>query len=335
MIKIIDEIAEGDFTTWGTFVENHSQGNFFQSPRAFELFYSVDGYEPLLLVAYKNNKIVGSLLAVFTKEGGGIKGFLSRRFIVWGGPLVLGREPTVYSELLKNLNQIASRKAIYIQFRNFFDLSSFRDVFEFNGFEFEEHLNILIDLTKNEESLWQEVHSKRRNEIRRARKEGTKFVVSESIEALHESFKVLEEVYQRAKLPLPKREFFENAYKLLGRKHFKVFNATVEDKIIGVMFALIFKDTIYDWYAGSYKDYYKKYPNDLIPWEVFLWGKEKGFTMFDFGGAGKPNIPYGVRDYKKKFGGEFVNYGRFEKINKPILYSMGKLGLSLYQKLKI
>ena len=89
-----------------------------------------------------------------------------------------------------------------------------------------------------------------------------------------------------------------------------MFTALNEGKIIGCMLALVYKSTIYDFYAGSYAEYYSKYPNDLIPWEVFLWGKCEGYTCFDFGGAGKPNVPYGVREYKKKFGGDLVEHGR-------------------------
>ena len=97
---------------------------------------------------------------------------------------------------------------------------------------------------------------------------------------------------------------------------------------------ITFKDTIYDFYAGSKVKFYNKYPNDLIPWEVFKWGKENNYKVFDFGGAGKPGVPYGVRDYKLKFGGELVNFGRFEKVNKPLLMKLGKTGLNLYRILK-
>ena len=93
------------------------------------------------------------------------------------------------------------------------------------------------------------------------------------------------------------------------------------------MLALVYQKTIYDYYAGAYKEYYKKYPNDLIPWEVFIYGKKNGFTFFDFGGAGQPNVPYGVREYKKKFGGELINFGRFEKIHKPMSCKLIKLAL--------
>jgi lipid II:glycine glycyltransferase (peptidoglycan interpeptide bridge formation enzyme) len=285
-------------------------------------------------VAVEGEEIVGSLLSVLMKEGGGLKGYFSRRCIVWGGPLVKNERSEVYSELLEKFQEVGGKKAIYTQFRNFFDLADVRTLFDNLGWQFEEHLNILIDLSKTEEMLWKEVHSKRRNEIRRAEKEGTSVRVLEKKDEFDTTYDILKEVYDRAKLPLPGIQFFRRAYDVLGTDHFKIFLAVNEEKIIGTMYVLCFRDIMYDWYAGSYQAYYKKYPNDLIPWKAFLWGKENGFKTFDFGGAGKPDVPYGVRDYKKKFGGGVVNFGRFEKIHKPLLFQFGKLGFKVWQKFK-
>jgi lipid II:glycine glycyltransferase (peptidoglycan interpeptide bridge formation enzyme) len=44
-------------------------------------------------------------------------------------------------------------------------------------------------------------------------------------------------------------------------------------------------------------------------------------------GAGKPDEPYGVRDFKAEFGGELVERGRFLCIRKPLLYKIGTLGV--------
>jgi len=110
--------------------------------------------------------------------------------------------------------------------------------------------------------------------------------------------------------------------------------ACYESEIIGCMLALSYKDTIYDFYAGSMVKFYNKYPNDLISWEVFKWGKGNGYKVFDFGGAGKPDVSYGVRDYKKKFGGEFVNFGRYEKVHQPMIFEIAKVGFKLWQKIK-
>ena len=50
-------------------------------------------------------------------------------------------------------------------------------------------------------------------------------------------------------------------------------------------------------------------------------------------GAGAPGDGgYGVREFKAKFGGELVEYGRFKYIcNKP-LYAIGKLGVKLMKR---
>ena len=157
-------------------------------------------------------------------------------------------------------------------------------------------------------------------------------VVKEStdLESLKSSYNILKEVYKRAKIPLADIDLFNNALNVLGeKKMIRFLGAYYNEKIIGVMILFAYKGVIYDWYAGSYSEYYKKYPNDLLPWKVFLQFKGDGFTMFDFGGAGKPNVPYGVRDYKKKFGGEFVNLGRYEIIHKKFLFSIIKQAFKL------
>jgi hypothetical protein len=46
-------------------------------------------------------------------------------------------------------------------------------------------------------------------------------------------------------------------------------------------------------------------------------------------GAGKPDIPYGVRDFKMEFGGELVEHGRFLCVRKPLLYWIGELGVKI------
>jgi len=66
---------------------------------------------------------------------------------------------------------------------------------------------------------------------------------------------------------------------------------------------------MYDWYAGNLSSYNSYYPNDFLVWETLKWGREKGYTAFNFGGAGSPNKAYGVRDFKKKFGGKLIEHG--------------------------
>ena len=280
------------------------------------------------------NKIIGVVVGSILKESNELIGELSSRAILTGAPLLLNSDNESIELIINEFDKLIKKEVIYSQYRNLFELKDYHDKLIRTGYKYEEHLDIIVDLKKTESELWNEIHSKRRNEIRKAEKVGTLFKVSESSKDISETYNILKGVYKRSKLPLPDQKYFELAYEELGKEQFKIFLAMSEGKFIGTMYALCFKDTIYDWYAGSIQEYYNKYPNDLIPWKVFLWGKENGYKKFDFGGAGKPGIKYGVRDYKKKFGGDLVNYGRYEKIQKPFLYQLSKLGFKIYQKLK-
>jgi len=118
---------------------------------------------------------------------------------------------------------------------------------------------------------------------------------------------------------------------LVDNVHF--FGAYFEGKMIAGQVRLCYKDLVYAWYSGSDSDYLQKRPNDFLLWNVLLWSKENGYQVFDFGGAGKPGIPYGVRDYKLKYGGELVNNGRFVKTHKPLFMYIGKIVYFVYRKI--
>ena len=332
---IITNVNNIDKNKWSEFVYNHPQGNIFQTPEMFDVYKNTNNYEPVFLAVVNNkDEISGTLLAVIQKEYSGVLGNFSARSIIHGGPIIKDDDPAVLDIVIKEYDKIIKKKAIYSQFRNFRDWGDSKEIFETNGFEYEEHLNILIDLTKSEEQLWKDVYTKRRNEVRRAQKEGSHFSIEHTEGSLKKCYGILQEVYNRAKLPIPHYNFFYDLYRMGPNSKLLIFCAYYESEIIGCMLALSFRDTIYDFYAGNIRKLYKKYPNDLIPWEVVKWGKENNYKVFDFGGAGKPDVPHGVRDYKKKFGGEFVNYGRYEKVHQPLMFKMAKVGFKLWQKIK-
>ena len=51
-------------------------------------------------------------------------------------------------------------------------------------------------------------------------------------------------------------------------------------------------------------------------------------------GVGTPDKDYGVREFKAKFGGEMVNYGRFGRINNEFLYAITEVGYNILSMMK-
>jgi hypothetical protein len=54
--------------------------------------------------------------------------------------------------------------------------------------------------------------------------------------------------------------------------------------------------------------------------------------VFDFGGGGRADEEYGVRDFKAKFGGELVNYGRNVCVHGPVRLALSRAGYRLTRR---
>ena len=68
-------------------------------------------------------------------------------------------------------------------------------------------------------------------------------------------------------------------------------------------------------------------------WRVLEQGNLDGFKTYDFGGAGRPDEEYGLRDFKAKFGGQLVSYGRNIKVHSPNLLRLSEAGYGIYRSL--
>lgn len=334
--KIIINPEELDYNEWSDFVFNHPYGNAFQTPEMYNAYKNTPLYEPVFISVKDNEKILGILLAVVQKEYPLPFGFISSRSIIWGGPLVIDNDIKILNLILKEYDNIASKKAIYSQFRNFWEQdNSAISVFNNNGFFYQEHLNIIVDLTLDENELWKNIDQRKRTYINKAKKEGLTFNISTTNDQLTKCYSILKDVYKKAKLPLPQFLFFKTLLNTSNHLFkFIPFIISYNNEIISCFFGLCYKSRIYEYYVGNNPIYLKKNGGDLLLWEIFNWGKANGYSIFDFGGAGKSNLPYGVRDYKKKFGGEIVEYGRYEKIHHPLLMKIATIGFKVWQKIK-
>jgi len=327
-----------DPQTWSQYTARHPRGNIFHTPEMSQVFARTKNYETVLtaLIDHSDGSVKGLHCALIQKDFAGILGRFTSRAITWAGPLVDHDDPQLLDLIIKGYNKYIKSRAIYSQFRNLWPWTQAqKEIMTENGYQYEEHLDILMDLTQDQETLLSNVHKERRHNIRRSEKKGTQFKELTSLEEIETGLALVEETYKRVKLPVAHPSLFTAAYEILYPiKMVRYFGAVNQDKLIGVRIVLPYKEMVYDWYAGGSHEERNKYPNDYLPWQVILWCKQAGHNVFDFGGAGKPNIPYGVRDYKLKFGGQLVNYGRFMTVHKPLLMTMGKQALKIYQKLR-
>jgi len=327
-IKVLTNIDDNFRTQWENFVLEHPNGNFFQAPAAYQFFSGVEGYAPVMIYAEEENNIKGILSAVIIKELG-IKGYFSKRCIVYGGPICDNDKLT--GLLIDKLNTYLKSKVIYTEFRNLFDFSECKDVFEKKGYECKEHFNFIVEIGSPEDNL-KLLDRNRRWQLNKSVKTGAEFLEANTLNEVIEFYSLLKILYkEKVKKPLPDFSFFENFFSIpnLG----KYFLVKYNNKIIGGSMCPIYRDTVYEWYKFSLdKEYKHLYPGVLATWAPIEYAAKNGLKYFDFLGAGSADSNYGVREFKSKFGGTEVHFGRYFKINKPYLFWIGKTGLKLLGK---
>ncbi len=330
-VSIITNVHEINFAEWSDFVIRHSRGNIFQMPQMYSVYKQTPNYEPHIIAAYnESHEITGIMLFIILAEKGLLKKIFSKRAIVHGGPIVIESDKFVYNAILVEFNKIVSQKVIYAQIRNLYFQLDNCEQFRLNGFIYESHLNFLIKLD-TPDNIYNRIGKGRLKQIKKAEKNKlcVRVYRDEIPDALiNKGYSIIQEVYKNAKLPLTDVDIIKASR---NEGILIVFAVYDENTLIGCRFALAYKDYLYGWYAGSRRTYYNKYPNDILIWETLKWACENGFKIFDYGGAGSPNKPYGVRDFKSQMGGQLVDFGRYEQIYNKTMFRIGKLGYRILQ----
>jgi len=339
-IQITTGMPEGGISKWQEFVATHPGSNVFQSPEMYTLFEAAENFTPVLIIAGAEKEIAGVLLAVIIREFSGPFGFLSSRTVVYGGPLLHPDFPDpdrLLGSMLDELIKRVKNRSVFIQFRNFTDQSKVRNVFTDYGFKFLERLNYLVDTT-SETDARKRISTSKLRQVKKGLDSGARIEAPANETEMKAFYAILYDLYKRkVKKPLPSYSFFYNFYLQSCEGKLGVVKLVkYGDKVIGGILSPVFEDqVIYEWYVCGLDQVYKnQYPSVLATWAAIEYAFRNNIKTFDFMGVGIPGKDYGVREFKSKFGGELVNFGRFGRINNPFLYAITEIGFNLLALMK-
>lgn len=333
-MEIVD-VHSIDRDDWRALVTVSPVTTWFQTPEAYDFFSSLSFVEPFGVAVMDDGWLKGLAMGWIQKDGHGLKRWLSRRAIVFGGPLLADDiSDETLRQLLLGLKNVLKGRAIYLETRNFNDYSRWRNVFEACGFRYEPHYNVQVDTTSLE-TMNAKLDRNRRRNIKKATENGLMIDANPNEADLQRFYAMLEHLYQtKVKTPLYPFEFFE---KLRSIPDAKFFMAKSPEGILlgGLVCVSLEGRAVYAWMAcGDDQQYRELSPSVMANYAGIRFAAENGFPRFDFMGAGKPDDGgYGVRGFKLKFGGELVEHGRFVCVCKPLLYRFGKLGVKLMKRL--
>jgi len=334
-VQIVNSLNE---TAWRAFVDQNPCGNIFHTPEMFKVFENTRGHRPQLLAAVgEDGRVLALLTTVQVTLMNGLLRRLTTRSIAYGGMLCSTDPPgnAAAERLLNSYSESARGEALFTEIRNQSDIHDIQPVLSRCGYIFEEHLNYLVDLRGTPEDVLQNIGSRTRKHIRQGLRKGTVVVETfDDPELLPAWYELVRKSYTTARVPLADRSLFEAAFNILQPRGMAQFwLARIGSTYVAASIELPYKDTVYGWYSGINRAFAKESPGELLMFQVLAQGNRDGFKTYDFGGAGRPDDKYGVRDFKAKFGGELVSYGRNIKVHSPNLLHWSQAGYEVYRSL--
>lgn len=189
--------------------------------------------------------------------------------------------------------------------------------------------NVLLDISKSEQELFEGMHKKHRYNTRHAMKTGIVVDLAETEKDFDEFFDLFQSTALRQKYFIRPKKYYKDIWDTLHPRGIcHILTAKYNNEALASWMIFIHDGILYYPYGGSEPEQRNLFASNALGWEVIRFGKSHGCELFDMWGAAEDPSDekdeyYGFTNFKLKFGGELVHYiSSYDIIiNKP-LYSL-------------
>lgn len=233
------------------------------------------------------------------------------------------KENCIFVQLEPNVEKINNKK---YKLKNLFPSS--RPLFTKYTF--------ILDLTKPEDELLKNMHSKTRYNTKLAEKKGVKIIEDNSNKAFEEYLRLTKETTQRQNFYAHSEKYHRLMWETLkpnvneqpdkNKLTAHLLTATYNKEILVTWIVFILGDTLYYPYGASSTKHREVMASNLMMWETIKFGKKLGLKNFDMWGALGVNPDskdpwYGFHKFKEGYGAKHVEFvGSYDYVLNKKLY---------------
>lgn len=207
----------------------------------------------------------------------------------------------------------------------------------------------ILDLTKSEEEILKDMHSKTRYNIKIATRHNVEIKEDNSEAGFKRFLELNRETNTRQKFYSRPDWHFQEMQQMFSHPkkenslQMQLLSAKYQGKTLAAWILFVFKDTLYYPYGASSSENREVMASNLMMWEAIKLGKKLGLQKFDMWGAMGPNPDskdpwFGFHTFKERYGPEHVEFiGSYDLIiNKPLyeIYKVMNKLRWLYLRLK-
>ena len=190
-----------------------------------------------------------------------------------------------------------------------------------------------LDLTPDEETLFANLNSKTRYNVRLAIKKGVTIVEDTTEQGMETYLEILKETTKRQGFYAHSPDYFRTMWQTLGPSGMlKIFQARYQGQVLVSWIMFVFNGVLYYPYGASRSVHRNVMASNLMMWEMIKFGKSLKLKEFDMWGAlgpepDKKNPWYGFHKFKAGYGGELVEFlGTYDLLVDPTMYRLYTLG---------
>ena len=307
---------------WRELLAEAAYPSVYQTPEMHSVYRASPTYKPIMAVQMDNSGGVEGLLSGATIRLGTEFPF---RLVAYstarGGPLL--RRSISDRVAVSIMNEYAkaakSSGAIYTRMYRSPGQTPITIPIEENRLQFENAFDFVNDLNLTLDELFSKLDKGRRKHIRALEKTGVAVKVANDTAGFQALKRLYATVASEAGLVPYPAQFLEAAFKNLVQEGMaSIFICEVNGSPLAARWMLHYGERAIDWIAGASLEATRTHANEFLVWEMIRWCKEKGMKAFDFGGAGTgSNLP-GIAEFKRRFGGELVNPGRYLVVHRKL-----------------
>lgn len=251
--------------------------------------------------------------------------FLNGKFIIQGSPTIksdIHNSNKVANLLFKKIDTEAKKKKkIWLEWYDLWSQWSDERILKENNFELMKLGGWILDLSKDEVELWNNLRSSPKRGIKKAVKNNIKIYESDDIELFHNLWC---ETYKRKGKKAGGSEHLKRIYNLSKKGLVKLYLAEYDGQVLCGNLMLFFGDTVYYLHGGSITGDKYGAPH-LLHWELIKHGKKLGHKYYHFGGTWyeyydevSQKQAENINEFKRRFGAKLNTFWCGYKVYSPI-----------------
>jgi lipid II:glycine glycyltransferase (peptidoglycan interpeptide bridge formation enzyme) len=324
----VERLDASGAAAWDAFVRAHPCGHFMQS-WAWGAFRAGLGWEPIRLMAFREDRPCGAMQVLRKRLPGGFAVLCAPR-----GPVADPADGEVLAALFAAARRLPGLAAS-LRLDPYWTEDAPSALSAAGALLLPETWSywnapkyvFWLDLDPGLEVLSKRLASSQRSEIRYPAKHGVTFTRGDAsdVGAFHA---LMAETARHKGIACHGQDYYRGLLEGFGALGMAdlVF-AEFEGKKIATGLTVRYGDKAWLMYAASDKDHYHLRANRALQWEMIRAAAEAGCRRYDFRGTATGNPPdpkdpgYGVYEFKKSFGPEFVSLvGYCDVVFQPLLH---------------